>query len=409
MTPPCESRTKKRKRGCSDNVDNNEHMKNLIDWLWKTRCYRSDERKWAHVAEIPKHFRPTMGQILQLDWREKNPYPGWVLMFVQGGSGWMCKLKNKKETREYKLRHKKRDPMIVRRDEFKISKKCINELLLPIEQLDDTILSIWVEIGELSATHTCDLGFLDGYIKGAVTTAEAEIPRAVTPLRMGKNYTDRKPSAFVLISTNKNTKKQWEATCQDLERIGLGVVPVLGIDGEDIPCMEQTGNKAQIAWALKGLPFILKCLNKTASECGQQDWFIIAEDSAKLSPLATIETIQLRLQNLPHGIEILQTGYCRCEDKRMTMKRLPGGMITKIIGQKLFIATRRGIKLLHHRLLKGKWNDFDTAMGELIRAKVAIGDAKPLAGSREHYSLTKKEKWQREEIPDQRTDLEFLP
>ena len=103
----------------------------------------------------------------------------------------------------------------------------------------------------------------------------------------------------------------------------------------------------------------------------------------------------------------------------MTMKRLvlptmpqkeeSGDMITKIIGQKLLIATRRGIKLLHHKLLKGKWSDFDTAMGELIRDKMAIGDAKPLAGSREHYSLTKEEKWQREELPDQRTDIEFLP
>ena len=97
----------------------------------------------------------------------------------------------------------------------------------------------------------------------------------------------------------------------------------------------------------------------------------------------------------------------------MTTKRLgqeeSGGTITKIIGQKLLIATRRGIKLLHHKLLKEKWSDFDTAMGELIRDKMAIGDAKPLAGSREHYSLTKKEKWQKEELPDQRTDLEFLP
>ena len=93
----------------------------------------------------------------------------------------------------------------------------------------------------------------------------------------------------------------------------------------------------------------------------------------------------------------------------MPQEEESGGMITKNIGQKLFIATRRGIKLLHHRLLKGKQNDFDTSMGELIRAKVAIGDAKPLAGSREHYSLTRKEKWQSEEIPDQRTNLDFLP
>ena len=90
-----------------------------------------------------------------------------------------------------------------------------------------------------------------------------------------------------------------------------------------------------------------------------------------------------------------------------TMQEEHECLITKIIGQKLFIATRMGIKLLHHRLLKGKQNDFDTSMGELIRTKVAIGDARPLAGSRKHYSLTKKEKWQIEEVPDQQTKKEI--
>ena len=82
------------------------------------------------------------------------------------------------------------------------------------------------------------------------------------------------------------------------------------------------------------------------------------------------------------------------------------GLITKIIGQKLFIATRMGIKLLHHRLLKGKQNDFDTSMEELIRKKVARGDVRPLAGSRKHYSLTRG-KWQTEEVPDQQTNEEI--
>ena len=91
--------------------------------------------------------------------------------------------------------------------------------------------------------------------------------------------------------------------------------------------------------------------------------------------------------------------------------------ITKIIGQKLFIATRTGIKLLHHRLLKGKQDYFDTSMCELIRANVAIRDVRPLAGSREHYSLVDGGKWQKEEMPNQQkqrgtiTDLqaEILP
>ena len=81
--------------------------------------------------------------------------------------------------------------------------------------------------------------------------------------------------------------------------------------------------------------------------------------------------------------------------------------ITKIIGQKLFIATRAGIKLLHHRLLKGKQDYFDIAMGELIRANVAMRDPKPLAGSRRHYSLVDGGKWQAEEMPTKGTKVTF--
>ena len=249
------------------------------------------------------------------------------------------------------------------------------------------------------------MGFL-----GVAATAKAETPRAVTPLRIGNKYTDKKPSAFVLTSTNEKTKKQWEATCQDLGRIGLEVVPVLGLDGEDIPEMAQAWSRAQTAWALKGFPFILKCINRTASSCEQQNWFIIAEDSAKLVPQTSIEAIQSKLRSLPQGVEILQTGYRRCDDKLMldlsTMlykQEKHKCMITKVIGQKSFIATRTGINLLHHRLLKGKQDYFDTSMCELIRANVAVGDARPLAGSREHYSLVDGGKWQKEEMPNQRT------
>ena len=46
-------------------------------------------------------------------------------MVVQGGSGWMCKLMNDKETCEYKMKHKKRNPKVKKRDELQrvISKK----------------------------------------------------------------------------------------------------------------------------------------------------------------------------------------------------------------------------------------------------------------------------------------------
>ena len=60
----------------------------------------------------------------------------------------------------------------------------------------------------------------------------------------------------------------------------------------------------------QGLPFIDKCISMTP--LGEhKDWFIIAEDSAKLFPTASIHAIQARLRNIPLGVEILQTGYRR--------------------------------------------------------------------------------------------------
>ena len=165
-----------------------------------------------------------------------------------------------------------------------------------------------------------------------------------------------------------------------------------------------------MAWALRGLPFIDKCINMTPlSE--HKDWFIIAEDSAKLFPTASISAIQARLRNIPLGVEILQTGY-RSTSRPTKMKLLDldtmqfvqekeENRVIKIIGQKLFVATRKGVKLLLHRLLKGKQDFFDTSMCQLIRVNVAIRDARPLAGSRAHYSLVDGGKWQMEEMPKQ--------
>ena len=75
--------------------------------------------------------------------------------------------------------------------------------------------------------------------------------------------------------------------------------------------------------------------------------------------------------------------------------------MTKIVGQKLFVATRKGVKLLLHRLLKGEQDFFDISMCQLIRANVAMRDDKPMAGSRKHYSLVDGGKWQLEEMPKQ--------
>ena len=440
---------------------NEEKMKELVDWMWKTRRYKpgEEDKKWAPAAEIPKQFRPKLNQILQYDWQNMNPYPGWRLAVEQGCSGWKCKLMNEEEFSEFEKDEKKRNPKSQRRvdavtaavakrkekavsssstnkeqkDEIEketeessvtttsdaegpcelsedVKKKCLEELLLPMDELDNIMLSLWLEIGEFSATHTCDVNFL-----GITATITAEIPRAVVPLRVEEKYTDKKPSVFVLTSTNGKTKLQWEATCRNIEKIGLEVVPVLGMDGEEINCMKtQAWRRAQMAWALKGFPYILKCINRTASCSEKRDWFIIAEDSAKLFPQANIEEIQLRLRKLPLGVEILQTGYRRCAEKKKSMKLLDLSTmlykkeeheckITKIIGQKFFIATRIGIQLLHQRLLKGQQTYFDTSMCELIRANVAIRDLRTLAGSRKHYSLVDGGKWQEEEMPIKRT------
>ena len=267
------------------------------------------------------------------------------------------------------------------------------------------MLSLYVEIGNLS--HCCDLEFLDGNMH---TSILAEMPKTVTPLHINAKYPPTKPSVFVLTSSNPQTKRQWTETCNDFEGIGLNVVPVFGLDGENVPCMAQAWRRAQMAWAFRGLPFIDKRISMTPLS-GQQDWFIIAEDSAKLFPKASIVAIQARLRNVPPGVEILQTGYRKTvRQKTMMLLDLPTmkfiqeetkRKVMKIVGQKLFVATRRGVKLLLHRLLKGEQDYFDTSMCQLIRANVAFRDDRPMAGSRAHYSLVDGGKWQHEEMPKQ--------
>ena len=75
--------------------------------------------------------------------------------------------------------------------------------------------------------------------------------------------------------------------------------------------------------------------------------------------------------------------------------------VMRIMGQKLLMATRKGVELLLHRLLKGKQDYFDASMCELIRANVAMRDEWPMAGSGAHYSLVDGGKEQDEQMPKQ--------
>ena len=87
-------------------------MKELVDWMWRTRWDRpgDDDKKWAPAAEIPRQFRPKLNQILQYDWQNMNPYPGWTLAVEQGCSGWKCKLMNESELRDYEKVEKNKNP-----------------------------------------------------------------------------------------------------------------------------------------------------------------------------------------------------------------------------------------------------------------------------------------------------------
>ena len=350
-----------------------QSMKELMDWMWRTRHNKQagEDKRWAPVAEIPRQLRPKLNQLMQYDWSNLNPYPGWALAVDQGCAGWKCKLMTDEEIKVYNTgTGKSQNPKSIKRSnaagprphsknaknepgegepssssgvmkdrtatsptsptspasdtedscsaesvvpDDNLRRRCMDELGVPLEEIDKTMLSLFVEIGNLS--HGCDLEFL-----GMCTSIEAEIPTVVTPLHIDAKYPPGKPSVFVLTSTNPQTKEQWTETCNDLEGIGLNVVPVLGLDGESVPCMAQAWRRAQTTWALKGFPYIDKCISRTPLG-KQQDWFIIAEDSAKLFPKASIEAIQARLRNIPSGVEILQTGY-RKTTKQRQMKLL---------------------------------------------------------------------------------------
>ena len=72
----------------------------------------------------------------------------------------------------------------------------------------------------------------------------------------------------------------------------------------------------------------------------------------------------------------------------------------RVMGQKLFIATSKGVDLLHRRLLCGPVDYFDTCMHELSYAGKVMRAEFPLAGSREHYSLVSGGKTIKEEMPE---------
>ena len=146
-------------------------------------------------------------------------------------------------------------------------------------------------------------------------------------------------------------------------------------------------------------------------------WWAFAEDSCKLityETQATYEThfLSLIMQSIalaPPNIEIIQLGYRKLTGKKPaaalhldTVRRddkAKPEKVMRVMGQKSFVATSKGVDLLHKRLLCGPIDYFDTCMHELTRASVAMRTEIPLAGSREHYSLVSGGTITSEEMP----------
>ena len=243
--------------------------------------------------------------------------------------------------------------------------------------------------------------------------------RPVQPVHIGN--LSSAPTVFLLTSTNPHTAEHWTLSHQALTHMGLVVRPLMGLDGEKTPGLWRGAwRRAQVSWAFIGFPHAVKCLEVTPQTPQNlmqwnglqgQEWFLFAEDAVKPISNATVQLIQQGLRKVTEkhpGVDIVQMGYRKLTGQKPALLLDLSNMqykqeqrplkVMKIVGQKLFAATREGVRLLHLRLLCGKQDFFDKCMHELIRAGVAIRAEVPLAGSRAHYSLVDGGKMQAEEM-----------
>ena len=216
---------------------------------------------------------------------------------------------------------------------------------------------------------------------------------------------------------------QFTQTHANLVASGMTVIPLLGIDGERVPAMRRNAwRRAFVSWGHRGFPQAKKHISAStmklpSTTSGKPLWWAFAEDSCKLityETQATYEThfLSLVMQSIalaPPGIEIIQLGYRKLTGRKHaaalhldTMRRDDNAKhekVMRVMGQKLFVATSKGVDLLHKRLLCGPIDYFDTCMTELTRSGVAMRTETPLAGSREHYSLVDGGRMASEEMP----------
>ena len=109
------------------------------------------------------------------------------------------------------------------------------------------------------------------------------------------------------------------------------------------------------------------------------------------------------------NVEVINLGFRRLTGmkkfpildlERMQYVNTEAVKIMKIVGQKMFMATRKGTELLHRRLLLGPDSFFDICIAELISTGVANRSEFPVAGCRAHYSLVAAGKYLPEEMAE---------
>ena len=300
------------------------------------------------------------------------------------------------------------------------SLQCLHELQTSRNNLDFETNKIYSTIG--CAQCYIDVKFLNkclpAYYPEKVTRTT---PYMVTPL---SNQTQNEPNVkiptiFLLTSTNPLTEVQFTQTHEDLTNAGLSVIPLLGLDGEKVPLMRKNAwRRAFISWGQNGFPDAISHIRRFTEMPADNEifWWLFAEDSCKLiiyeKKGTLLSLIRQAISRAPKGVEILQLGYRKLTGQKLaqsldleTMQRQgpeKAKKIIRVMGQKLFVATTTGVKLLHHRLLRGPVDYFDTCMHELTLAGKVRRSEFPLAGSREHYSLVNGGKMLAEEIPERK-------
>ena len=141
-------------------------------------------------------------------------------------------------------------------------------------------------------------------------------------------------------------------------------------------------------------------------------WYAIFEDSAAPLPGTDIPAIMRETRQVEPGIEIIQMGYRFRITKGAKMSQFDlatklslhgtDRLLKRTCGQKMLLASAKGVRMLKDRLLKGSPCYFDHCVGQLQATGVVKMAKHPICGSRAHFSLVsaKNGKRMQAEMPE---------